>query len=83
MKIMYFAWLRQKAGTSSETIELPPGVGDVGGLLDFLAARHPAFGEAVASQGIVRCAVNQRHVQRDHPVGPDDEVAFFPPVTGG
>ena len=83
MKIMYFAWLKQRAGTSSETIELPPEVGTVGDLLGWLSERHPAFGEAVAAQGVVRCAVNQRHVERDHPVQPSDEVAFFPPVTGG
>lgn len=83
MKIMYFAWLRQRAGTSSETIDLPADIGTVDDLLVLLSARHPAFGEAVAAEGVVRCAVNQRHVERHHPVLPNDEVAFFPPVTGG
>jgi len=83
VKILYFAWLRQRTGTSAETIELPPSVGTVADLLTHLGQRHPAFAEVVAARGVVRCAVNQRHVDRDHPIGPADEVAFFPPVTGG
>ena len=83
MKILYFAWLRQRTGTPAETIDLPQDVHDVAGLLSHLSARHPAFGEAVAAQGVVRCAVNQRHVERDHPIAATDEIAFFPPVTGG
>jgi molybdopterin synthase sulfur carrier subunit len=83
LKILYFAWLRQRTGTPAETIDLPEGVGTVAQLMDHLGERHPAFAEAVAARGVVRCAVNQRHVDRDHPVGPADEIAFFPPVTGG
>ena len=83
MKILYFAWLRQRAGTPAETIELPGDVHDVAGLMAHLGERRPAFGEAVAAKGVVRCAVNQVHVERDHPVTANDEVAFFPPVTGG
>lgn len=83
MKILYFAWLRQRTGTPTETIELPEGVRTVADLLVHLGQRHPAFAEVVAAQGVVRCAVNQRHVERDHELAPTDEVAFFPPVTGG
>ncbi|HWL71067.1 MAG TPA: molybdopterin converting factor subunit 1 [Geminicoccus sp.] len=83
MKILYFAWLRQRTGTSAETIELPADVHTVAELMEHIGQRHPAFAEAVAAKGIVRCAVNQRHVDRDHPVANGDEVAFFPPVTGG
>jgi sulfur-carrier protein len=83
VKILYFAWLRQRTGMPAETIELPEDVRTVADLLAHLGQRHPAFAEAVAARGVVRCAVNQRHVDRDHPVSPTDEVAFFPPVTGG
>ncbi|WP_027133818.1 molybdopterin converting factor subunit 1 [Geminicoccus roseus] len=83
MKILYFAWLRQRTGTSTETIDLPPGVTNVTELLAHLGERHPSFAEAISARGVVRCAVNQRHVDRDHPVTAADEVAFFPPVTGG
>ena len=83
MKVLYFAWLRQRTGTSAETIELPADVRTVADLLAHVGQRHPGFAEAAAAKGIVRCAVNQRHVERDHPVTDRDEVAFFPPVTGG
>jgi molybdopterin synthase sulfur carrier subunit len=83
VKILYFAWLRQRTGTPAETIELPDDVATVADLLTYLGLRHPGFAEAVAAKGVVRCAVNQRHVDRDHPVASGDEVAFFPPVTGG
>jgi molybdopterin synthase sulfur carrier subunit len=83
MKVMYFAWLRQKTGRSDETIELPDGVRTVGDLLTERGGHYPRLGEVAASGGVVRCAVNQRHVDRDHPIGPNDEIAFFPPVTGG
>lgn len=83
MRILYFAWLRQRTGRSAETVELPPGIATVAELMVWLGERHPGFAEAVAAKGVVRCAVNQRHVGRDAPVRDTDEVAFFPPVTGG
>lgn len=83
MKVLYFAWLKQRTGTGQEEIELPAGIGTVGGLLDWLGERHPRLGELVDARGVIRCAVNQRHVERQTPIGPNDEVAFFPPVTGG
>ena len=49
----------------------------------WLGERHPRFGEAVASPGVVRCAVNQEYAETDAAIRPGDEVAFFPPVTGG
>lgn len=83
MRILYFAWLRQRTGCAEETLELPDGVRTLSQLRAFLAERHPRFGEALAAPGVVRCAVNQEYVAGDVELGPDDEVAFFPPVTGG
>ncbi len=83
MKLLYFAWLRVKIGKAEETVELPGGVADVAGLLDWLKGRGPGFAEALRDNRIVRVAVNQHYVGRDHPVKPGDEVALFPPVTGG
>ena len=51
--------------------------------MEWLAARHPGFAEAVAAPGVIRAAVNQDYAQPEDPVRPGDEVAFFPPVTGG
>lgn len=83
MRIRYFAWLRHRVGTAEETVDPPAEVTTVAALQRWLAARNPAFAEALASPGVVRCAVNQEYVQEDAPVRPTDEVAFFPPVTGG
>jgi molybdopterin synthase sulfur carrier subunit len=83
MKIRYFAWLRHRIGAAEETVEPPPEVRSVAALKGWLADRHPAFKEALAAKGLVRCAVNQDYVPDDAALRPTDEVAFFPPVTGG
>jgi molybdopterin synthase sulfur carrier subunit len=83
MKILYFAWLRSKTGTAREEVAPPAEVTTVGALMEWLAARHPGFAEAVAAPGVIRAAVNQDYAQPGDPVRPSDEVAFFPPVTGG
>lgn len=83
MQIRYFAWLRQRTGTAQETVEPPHDVIDVASLMVWLGQRHPRFAEACEAQGVVRCAVNKVYVDREAPVAANDEVAFFPPVTGG
>ncbi len=83
MKILYFAWLREQTGIGSEDVKPPAEVTDVGGLIAWLAARSAGHGEALGDAARVRVAVNQQAVGLDHPVADDDEVAFFPPVTGG
>ena len=83
MRILYFAWLRAKTGRASEDVAPPPEVNTVGALMEWLAARRPGFAEALAAPGVVRAAVNQDYAQPGDPVRPGDEVAFFPPVTGG
>ncbi|GBD44158.1 Molybdopterin synthase sulfur carrier subunit [bacterium HR40] len=83
MRIRYFAWLRQRTGCAEEEIPLPPGVRRLSELKLWLANRHPRLGEALAAKGVVRCAVNQDYVAEDIELSDDDEVAFFPPVTGG
>ena len=83
MKILYFAWLRAKIGTAEEHVDLPAGVDDVASLLRWLQGRGPGFAEALQDLSAVRVAVNQEYVPPGHPVRPGDEVALFPPVTGG
>jgi molybdopterin synthase sulfur carrier subunit len=81
--LLYFAWVRQKIGQSEETIALPDGVATVGDLAAWLAGRGAGYAEAFADPKRLRAAVNQDHVAFDARVSADDEVAFFPPVTGG
>ncbi len=83
MKIIYFAWLREKAGVSEEEADPPKSVSTVEELMDWLQQRGGGYAEAFGDRATVRCAVNQEYVNFDHPVAAGDEVAFFPPVTGG
>ncbi len=83
MKILYFAWLRQRTGVAEETVEPPADVTTVGALVDWLKARSPGHAEAFANAHVIRAAVNQDFAAVDAPVAHGDEVAFFPPVTGG
>ena len=82
VKILYFASLREKLGTAGESIELPAGVADVGGVLAMLAARGGEWA-SLASVKNLKSAVNQEMARDGTPVKDGDEVAFFPPVTGG
>ena len=83
IRVLYFAWLRDRVGTDAELVVPPPGVENVGGLRDWLATRSPRHAHAFAQASVIRCAVNQEVAALTHPVAPGDEVAFFPPVTGG
>ena len=83
MKILYFAWLRQKTGIDAEDVEMPPDISDVAGLLDWLKERNSSFADALADFDSIRVAVNQEFAELDAPVAEGDEVAIFPPMTGG
>ncbi len=83
MKLLYFAWFREKAGVSEEQASPPDTVTTVAALVDWLKSRGNGYTDAFADVSIVRVAVNQEYVSMDHPVAPGDEVAFFPPITGG
>ena len=83
MKLLYFAWVRQRIGVGQETMTPPAGVGTVAELVDWLRSRGPGYAEAFRDTRAIRCAVNQDYVDPDQPVSAGDEVAFFPPVTGG
>lgn len=83
MRIRYFAWLRGKVGRGEEEVSPPDDIATVGALMAWLAADRPGLADALANPGVIRAAVNQDYADADHPVKPGDEVAFFPPVTGG
>ena len=83
MKILYFAWLREKTGIDAEEVEIPPEILDVAGLLDWLKGRNSNFADALVDLDSIRVAVNQEFAELNAPIAQDDEVAIFPPMTGG
>ena len=83
MTILYFAWVRQKLGTGEECIELPERIRTVAQLASYLRERGSAFADVFSDLKRLRAAVNQEHVGWDASLSANDEVAFFPPVTGG
>ncbi len=83
LRVLYFAWLRERMGVGEEALALPAGVTTVGGLAAWLRARDPAGSAAFAEPSTVRAAVNQVFAKPETQLAAGDEVAFFPPVTGG
>lgn len=83
MKVLWFAWLRDRTGIGEEEVLPPPEVATVADLTAWLRSRGPAYEAALADPATVRVAVDQDHAGPDTPVTGAAEVAFFPPVTGG
>lgn len=83
VKLLYFAWIREKVGRAEETVDIPGTVGDVAGLVAWLRERGEEYESAFADLQSVRAAVNQQHVKPEASIADAREIAFFPPVTGG
>jgi molybdopterin synthase sulfur carrier subunit len=83
MRVLYFAWVKEKAGIAAEDIEPPEGVATVAELIVWLKSRGPEFANAFERAEIIRAAIDQSHVRHDAPIAGAREIAFFPPVTGG
>ena len=83
VRILYFAILRERMGRAEEALALPQGVATVAGLAAWLRDRDAAGASAFAAEVPVRAAVNQDFARPEAPVADGDEIAFFPPVTGG
>ena len=83
LSILYFASIREKLGLSAEQLELPDGVCTVSALVDVLIAQHGPVWDDVLNKSSVLVAVNQTVAQPASRIKDGDEIAFFPPVTGG
>jgi sulfur-carrier protein len=83
MRILYFAWVRQRVGMTEETLAPPEDVTTVAGLIEWLKSRDESYANAFADLRVIRAAVDQQLVSLDAPLAGAREVAFFPPVTGG
>ena len=83
MTLLYFAWVREQIGRDTEEVALPADVRTVAALLAWLQGRGGGYARALEDRSVIRVAVNQEFAAPDHAVGDGDEVALFPPVTGG
>ena len=83
MRLLYFAWVRERVGTGEEVVSPPKEVRTIADLIDWLAGRSDAHAHAFADRGRLRAAVDGDFVPLDAALGSADEIAIFPPVTGG
>ncbi|ADH89748.1 molybdopterin converting factor, subunit 1 [Ancylobacter novellus DSM 506] len=83
MKVLYFAWVRERVGRETEEIAVPEGVTTVADLAAFLKDRGEGYARAFENPRVVRAALDRRHAKPDTPLAGAREVAFFPPMTGG
>lgn len=82
MKVLYFAWVRERIGKAEEIIEPPPSVRTVGELMRWLRSRGEEY-ERAFERPVVRAAIDQVHVKPEAVIAGAREIAFFPPMTGG
>ncbi len=83
MQLLYFGWVRTRIGTGSEEIDLPAEISDVRALIEWLQSRGQNYLDALQEIESIRIAVNQELAELDAPIASGDEVAVFPPMTGG
>ena len=83
VKLRYFAWVREKIGVESETIDLPSDIVTVRDLLAWQQERSEQYASAFEHGEVIRVALDQEHVEHDTPIAGISEIAFFPPMTGG
>jgi molybdopterin synthase sulfur carrier subunit len=83
VKLLYFAWVRERIWLTEEMVEPPAAVATVGDLLEWLKGRGPEYDYALAEPRAIRVAIDRVHVEKDAAVAGAREVALFPPMTGG
>jgi sulfur-carrier protein len=83
MRILYFAWVRERVGKAEEMVELPAAVATVGDLMGWLAGRGEEYAHAFDNPKVIRAAIDRAHVKATTAIAGAREIAFFPPMTGG
>jgi sulfur-carrier protein len=83
VKVLYFAWVRERVGKADEIIEPPASIQTVGELMNWLAERGDEYAYAFENRTVIRAAIDKAHVKPDTLIAGAHEIAFFPPMTGG
>lgn len=83
VKLLYFAWVREKAGLAEETVDLPESAETIADVIAWLKTRGENYAEAFERAAVIRAAIDQTHAKHDASIAGAHEIAFFPPVTGG
>ena len=83
MKLLYFAWVRERIGKTEEEIALPSGIATVGELMEWLSGRGEEYAYAFENRKVIRAAIDHVHVKPETALSGAREIAFFPPMTGG
>jgi molybdopterin synthase sulfur carrier subunit len=83
VKLLYFAWVRERIGRPEEEVDLPAGVTTVGELIAWLSRRGEEYAHAFENPKVIRAAIDRAHVKAETAIAGAREIAFFPPMTGG
>jgi molybdopterin synthase sulfur carrier subunit len=83
MKLLYFAWLRERIDKTEEDVDLPASVETVADLMTWLSARGEEYAYAFDNPKVIRAAIDKTHVRLEAKIAGAREIAFFPPMTGG
>jgi sulfur-carrier protein len=83
VKIVYFAWVRERIGKAEEELELPAGIATVADLMAWLSGRGEEYAHAFENPKVIRAALDRSHARAETTITGAREIAFFPPMTGG
>ena len=83
VKLLYFAWVRERVGKGEEEVEPPAGIATVAELIEWLARRGEPYAHAFENPKVIRAAIDRTHVRPETAIAGAREIAFFPPMTGG
>jgi sulfur-carrier protein len=83
VRLLYFAWVRERIGKAEETVEPPASATTVADLIAWLASRGEEYAYAFEKPGVIRAAIDKVHVKPGAAIRGAKEIAFFPPMTGG
>jgi len=83
VKLVYFAWVRERIGKAEEELDLPDSVVNAADLIEHLRSLGEEYENALQFPEAIRVAINQEHVEHDEPIAGAREIGLFPPMTGG